>query len=68
MYLPYFKREFDKRRGNNGVLAGFVLFLAGMTDKIKICVAKFYKKQGYKSIIGIFISISKLHSRSPFSQ
>ena len=26
----YFKREFDKKRGNCGVLARFVLFLAGM--------------------------------------
>ncbi len=27
----YFKREFDKKHGNCGVLARFVLFLAGIT-------------------------------------
>ena len=29
-YQTYFKREFDKKRENSGVLARFVLFLAGM--------------------------------------
>ena len=55
--------EFGRKRENIGVLAGFVLFLAGMTDKIKICVAKFYKKQGYKSIIGIFIRAIRSNRR-----
>ena len=31
----YFKREFDKKRENSGVLARFVLFLAGMPAKNK---------------------------------
>ena len=34
-YQTYFKREFDKKRENSGVLAKFVLFLVGiarMTD------------------------------------
>ena len=30
MYLTYFKREFAKKHGNCGVLAGFVLFLSGI--------------------------------------
>ena len=34
MYLPYFKREFDKKRGNCGVLARFVLFLAGIAGVV----------------------------------
>ena len=29
-YQTYFKREFDKKRENSGVLARFVLFLAGI--------------------------------------
>ncbi len=29
-YYMYFKREFDKKHGNCGVLARFVLFLSGM--------------------------------------
>ena len=29
-YRTYFKREFDKKRENSGVLARFVLFLAGI--------------------------------------
>ena len=30
MYLTYFKREFAEKHGNSGVLARFVLFLAGI--------------------------------------
>ena len=47
MYLPYFKREFDKRRGNIDVLAGFVLFLAGIKIINFLCniVNKTDKKQ-----------------------
>ena len=30
-YQTYFKREFDKKRENSGVLARSVLFLAGMS-------------------------------------
>ena len=29
-YQTYFKREFDKKRENSGVLARFVLFLSGI--------------------------------------
>ncbi len=31
-YQTYFKREFDKKRENSGVLARFVLFLSGIAD------------------------------------
>ena len=33
MYYTYFKREFDKKGVNIGVLAGFVLLLAGIRRK-----------------------------------
>ena len=33
-YQTYFKREFDKKRENSGVLARFVLFLAGITYRL----------------------------------
>ena len=36
MYQTYFKREFDKKRENSGVLARFVLFLAGMNNKVTL--------------------------------
>ncbi len=35
-YRTYFKREFDKKHENSGVLARFVLFLSGMQDKNKV--------------------------------
>ena len=41
-YQTYFKREFDKKRENSGVLARFVLFLAG----IKYCCPNRARKRG----------------------
>ena len=45
-YQTYFKREFDKKRENGGVLARFVLFLAGIASGI------FFVKT-YESLDGI---------------
>ena len=39
-YQTYFKREFDKKRENSGVLARFVLFLAGMDKSVKSLVKR----------------------------
>ena len=50
MYLPYFKREFDKRRGNIGVLAGFGLFLAGIDDDHMFCFEMERKQTRYKQV------------------
>ena len=35
-YWTYFKREFDKKGVNIGVLAGFVLLLAGMASESSV--------------------------------
>ena len=58
MYYTYFKREFDKKRGNCGVLARFVLILAGMMDE-DVCAADsafraelMRKETALKSIMG----------------
>ena len=40
-YQTYFKREFDKKRENGGVLARFVLFLAGMPDNVIVRIRHF---------------------------
>ena len=39
MYYKYFKREFDKKHGNCGVLARFVLFLAGIEGRTRRFIA-----------------------------
>ena len=40
MYLMYFKREFDKKRENCGVLARFVLFRAGIPSRSQKIIKK----------------------------
>ena len=61
-YLPYFKREFAKKRGNNGVLARFVLLLSGMgKKKLRNCNKKRIRKDLLEKVV-IDITVNLLNN------
>ncbi len=62
-YLPYFKREFAKKRGNNGVLARFVLLLSGMGAG-KNNTINYKEIKTMKRLLAIFLGVIMILSFS----
>jgi 3',5'-cyclic AMP phosphodiesterase CpdA len=61
-YQAYFKREFDKKRENSGVLARFVLFLAGMPDQPT--ATGFYYSFSYADVKFIMLNTNRLNNNA----